>query len=631
MGRSQRITDRRAKWGHPAFGVGGCARPWSPESSVRSSQPEEAHGVDDEDASLMSFVVERAKEENEHNADDEFTSTQIGGFFCPPGYEDRPAIYVDANSESARDDYDDDTPFNAPQNPFKTLDAALKFAAVRTVRDTPGLQVRVTPGIYQSSVTVPDRVVIVNHRMPVDGSVAQRLKWISDLELGDADRVTILPPATADFAVRFSAGTTQGIFGCHLVGREGISQAGIVGSAAHKLAIFNCHIEGFQKGGVRLEQCGTEIPGNGTRIIACEILHNSAAQGAGVWASKSVLRMSSCLVSHNRAHNGGGIWLSNLKSPAVLVETRVSHNVAQGALPEEGPFEMALRSWADAQGTGGGLSVVHSAVKLTRCEFVDNAANLGGGAIAIQAGKVILEASEDHHARLHRNKGRAGGAILVCGWQGGESTLKVTDGDIQLNECALIGGGLAAVGLSTVQLRDCQISNNKALDRRSVGGAIGAIHGAEVMTKNVEFRANVVTGSGGVFGAVNSTLRITEGSDMRENSAEHAGGAVYCITEPNREIEGMIGYAGLKLPFILSMADCVVSNNSADDLGGGIRAGNLDSKPTFPLGLRIEATARVRNNRTKHPNAAGDDLWVVWADEVVASTENRPGPKLLLK
>lgn len=586
---------------------------------------------EDDDASLMAFVVERGREQQAKSEDQEFESTHLGGFFCPPGYEDKPAIYVDPASESARDDYEDDTPFNAPQSPFKTLDAAVKFASIRTVRDTPGVQIRIAPGIYQSSVVVPNRVALINQRMPIEGTVQQRLQWISELELGDPDRVTILPPSSAEFAVRFSVGTNQGIFGCHLIGREGVAQAGIVGSGAHKLAIFNCHIEGFQKGGVRLDQCGTEVPGNGTRIMACEILQNSAALGGGIYAMKSTLRVTSCLISHNHAHNGGGIWLSQMKSPAIVLDSRLSHNVARGTLPAGSVAEQPLRSWNDTQGTGGGLCAVATAIKITGCEFIENAANVGGGGVAVIGSKCILEAGEEHHVRLHRNKARSGGAVLVCGWQGAEATLKVTDADIQYNECAVVGGAIAAIGLTTVQVRDCEISHNQAQERRSLGGALGALNGAELMSKGVEYRGNRAVGSGGVFGAVNASVRISEGSDMRDNTAGHAGGAVYCITEENREMEGLIGYAGFKLPFVLVMSECVVSSNSADELGGGVRAGNLDSRPTFPLGIKIDATSRVRNNRTKHPNAAGDDLWIVWADQVVASTENRPGPKLLLK
>jgi len=93
----------------------------------------------------------------------------------------------------------------------------------------------------------------------------------------------------------------------------------------------------------------------------------------------------------------------------------------------------------------------------------------------------------------------------------------------------------------------------------------------------------------------------------------------------------LINQGKIKIPFVLVMKDCVVSSNSSDDLGAGLRAGNAASAATLPLGIRSEGAARVRNNRTKHPNAAGDDVWIVWIDDVVASSENRPAPKLLLK
>ncbi len=589
-----------------------------------------ADDEDDED-SLMSFVVDRARARDEAEGEDELIGSDIGGFFCPPGYEDRKSVYVDPSSEAARDNYTDDTPFNAPQNPFRTLDGAMKFAAMRIVRDTPGMQVRLAPGVYQSSVAIPDRVVLVNHRMPIEGSLTQRLKWITELELNDPARVTILPPANAEFAIRFGAGVNQGIFGCHLVGRDGVSQAGIVGLAAHKLAIFNCHIEGFRKGGIRLEQCGTEVPGNGTRVMACGILQNSASQGGGISAEKSVVRITTCIISRNRAHNGGGLWLSQMKAPVVINDTRFSHNIAKGEVPESVLGDIELKAWPGLQGTGGGLMMIGGAIKIVGSEFVDNAATLAGGGVAILGGKAILEGTEEHAMRFHRNKARAGGGFMAAGWPGAEATLKLTTADLQHNEALVIGGAVAVLGLATVQIAAAKASYNQATERSSIGGAFGAMNGAEILTKEVEFRTNSCVGSGGALGAVNASLRLGEGTDMRDNSAQHAGGGIYIITESHPEVANLINQGTIKIPFVLAMKDCVVSSNSADDLGGGLRAGNAASEATFPLGIRTEGSSRVRNNRTKHPNAAGDDVWVVWKDNVVASTENRPAPKLLLK
>ena len=586
---------------------------------------------DDETDSLMSFVVERARAQDEAESDEEIVGSDIGGFFCPPGYEDRKSIYVDPSSEAARDDYTDDTPFNAPQYPFKSLDGAMKFAAIRIVRDTPGMQVRLAPGVYQSSVAIPDRVVLVNHRMPIEGTLTQRLKWITDLELNDPARVTILPPATSEFAIRFGAGVNQGIFGCHLVGRDGVAQAGIVGVAAHRLAIFNCHIEGFRRGGIRLDQCGTEVHGNGTRVMACGIVHNAALEGGGIHAAKSVVRITTCMISRNRARNGGGVWLSQMKAPVIINDSRFSHNLAKGSELEEALGDIGLKEWARLQGTGGALMMFGGTMKIVGSEFVDNTATLGGGGLAILGGKAILEGTEEHAIRFERNKAHAGAGFLVCGWQGAEATLKLTTSDLQHNVSEVIGGAGAALGLATVQVSGAKVSNNHATERTSIGGAFGAINGAEFITKAVEFRTNSCVGSGGALGAVNASLRLGEGTDLRDNSANHAGGGIYIITESHEEIAELISQGRIKIPFVLAMKDCVVSSNAADDLGGGLRAGNTASEATFALGIRMEGASRIRNNRTKHPNAAGDDVWVVWIDDVVASTENRPGPKLLLK
>lgn len=623
----------------PAAGSGGR----KPERPVASTVPIAidvdlgvgkklaAEDVGEEESTLMAFVMDRVRDKEEKAGAEEFVTTSIGGFFCPPGYEDKPSIYVDPTSEAARDDYQDDSPLNAPQAPFRTLEAAIKFASMRTVRDVPAMQVRVAPGVYQSSITIPDRVVVVNHRMPVEGSLSARLQWISDQELDDADRVTLLPPAGAEFAVRFGTGNGQGIFGCHLVGRENAPQAGVVGSSAHRLAIFNCVIEGFQKGGIRLDACGTEIPGNATRVMACVIEGNSAAHGAGVYAIRSVLHMTHCRVSENRAHNGGGMWVGEMKSPTVVTHSRFAYNTAQGPAPEEDLFEMALSRWGELAGSGGGICLAGGALKVTATEFVENGATLGGGGLAVLGGKALLDGADGQGIRIHRNKARAGAGILACGWPGREATLKLSDADVQNNDAGRLGGGVGLTGLSAAQLEDSKFLQNKVLDRRSLGAGVGAIHGAEVLCRDAMFRANAAEGSGGGLGGVNASIRLGEGCEVRDCTAGHSGGGIHLTTASNPMMEDLINYQGFKLPFVLALQECSILSNTSADLGGGLRAGNEERHPTFPLGIKIEATAKIRNNRTKHPNGMGDELWVVWADDVIASTQNRPGPKLLLK
>lgn len=585
----------------------------------------------DDEESLMAYVLERRDAPKRTEDNDEYVTTAIGGFFCPPGYEDKPSVYVDATSKSARDDYQDDTPINAPQHPFRTLEAAVAYATRRTVKDTPGMQVRVTPGVYQCSIHITDRVAVVNHRMPAEGTLAARLQWITELDLDDPDRVTILPPPNAEFAVRFGTGHGHGIFGCHLIGRERVQQAGIVASSAHKVAIFNCYIEGFSRGGIRLDVCGTEIPGNGTRVMACGIFANSAAQGGGIFATKSVLRISNCHIAENKAHNGGGLWVSDMKNPTLIDTTRFAENIAQAPAPEDDLLGFALSRWGAEGGTGGAICLAGGAMKISNSEFVDNAATLAGGALAVIGAKALVDADGEQRARLHRNKSRCGAAVFVAGWPSREATLKLTRGDVQHNEAGRLGGGIGGYGLSTIQVLDSKVSNNKTLDGRSVGAGVGVVHGAELLCRDTDFRSNQSAGCGGGVGAINATVRIADNCLITDCTAADSGGGVHCITQSNPQIEQLVSQAGLSLPFVLSMHECTVTSNTSGDLGGGVRAGNIEHHPTFPQGIKIEGTAKIRGNRTKHPNGMGDELWILWADDIVASTQNRPGPKLLLK
>jgi len=264
-------------------------------------------------------------------------------------------------------------------------------------------------------------------------------------------------------------------------------------------------------------------------------------------------------------------------------------------------------------------------------EFVGNKASFAGGAMALFDARAVLQSDDEHPVRFKKNQARMGGAIALSGWHTAASTLKIEGGEFERNKAVHAGGALVAVGLAVVQLQDTKLEEHEVTDRRSTGGAISANNGAEIIMKDTELRQNSAGLNGGAVAAINATLRIGDGCVLRDNRASSYGGGVFIITEPNREVENLVSQHGFKLPFVFQTRDCTISKNRSEDLGAGVRAGNFEPRSTFPLGLKIDRSTRLAHNRTKHPDEAGDDIWVSWADEVRANGRDRPGEKMLLK
>lgn len=591
---------------------------------------------DDDEASLMAFVEDHRQVELERQQfedEEDEPTTDIQGFYCPAHYVDKPAIYVDRESEAATDVITPGVdPLNNPSRPFKTLQAALEMAAKRVVKDLAGVQIRLAPGVYQTSVEIPDRVAIVNHRLPSEGKPTQRLQWLTEQEVNSPDRVTILPGPDDAFAVRFSTGQNQGIYGCHIVGRESVAQVGILAQKSVRLTIFNCVVEGFSRGGIRLEESGAEVPGQGVHVVGCRLLGNTASRGGGLYARSASLTVRDCMIQENRARCGGGIWADEMRTPLQIRRTRFSNNTATHKdIPERHPRHLELDALQRAGGCGGALWVRQSKLKVVASEFVKNKASLAGGGVALFGTLASFSSDDEHAVRCSRNQARIGGGVFVSGWQRARSIFKATDASFDTNRSVYAGGALCVQGLGVAQLSACDLRSNKASHKHATGGAVALVNGAELLTKETEFRENSAGDSGGAIAAINATVRLGEKSVLRDNRSGSYGGGLFVITEPSTQVEALVSYHKFKLPFVLQIRDTTVSKNRAEDLGAGLRAGNFEPRSTFPLGLKIHRSSRIAHNRTRHPDEAGDDLWVSWANEVRATGKNRPGEKLLLK
>lgn len=583
--------------------------------------------IDHRDESLMLYLQkEQAKAEEESEGEHD-----IGGFFCPPGYHDKPILYVDPGHAAASDSAAGPDPVGEPDRPFATISGAIEAARRLLQEGSAGVMVRIMPGVYHASIDVPDKVVICNHRMPMDGTPRARLKWLTAQAVDTPDNVTILAPTTAEYAVRFEAGAKQGLFGCHVVGRDGLKQAGIVAVSCRALAIVNCSVENFIGGAIRLQDAGTELAGHGVIVSGCRIHKNEARIGGALYAERSSITISDSVVERNKALSGGAIYGIDLRAPLHIVDSRIAHNRAQlDEAPKLDLERTPLERWAQLEGLGGGVYLLNSKLKVEGAEFVENGASVAGGGVALLNARAVLDKSDQNSPRFARNKSRIGAGLAVVGWHEGRTTVKCSGAAVEKNVATIAGGGCAVIGISTVQVFEGHFTRNEIADEAGVGGAIAVLLGGELLAAGTEFFENTSAGPGGALAVVNARLSLRDKVVLRANVAGASGGAIYAVTTASELATQLVNRKVLKVPFAITIDDTKISNNVSTQLGGGLRGGNELGVATLPIGFRVGEDVRFQLNRTKSQQEHGDDFWVVWAGEVKANDRDRPD-KLVLR
>ncbi len=586
--------------------------------------------VNSRDESLMMYLQRKSDGTKETAV---VVPPEIEGFYCPPGYADKSVLWVDPSDPVASDDLAGADPVNNKARPLATLGVALDLAR-RLVHDEDhkGVMIRMMPGVYTLAVEIPDRCVVVNHRLPAEGSFRSRLKWMTDQVGKDSEGVTILAPKNSQWAVQFEErGANQGIFGCHIAGRKSVKQAGIVAVACRGLTIGNCTIEGFMGGGIRLQDAGTELAGGQVLIHGCMVQRNESKIGGGIYALRSSLAIVDSIIERNKAVTGGAIWASEMRAPLALTDCRVAHNRAQREQPPEIDLqETKPAAWDRATGLGGGVYVRRSRFKATGTEFVENGASTAGGGLALVGCRAILDQDDYKRPRFARNKARVGGGAVLIGWHDNIATLKATNLLAEKNVATLSGGALAAIGKATLQFVEGAFTENEASGEDAHGGALSVHLGAELQISEVELTDNKSGGSGGAIAAIDANLTIKNSARIRANLARVSGGGIYAITTASAVAVELARERDIKVPLSVVLGGIKISNNASGDLGGGFRGGNDHSRATLPLSIEMDSDVVFQLNRTKSQVEHGDDIWVAWAGQVKATDRNR-SEKLTLR
>ncbi len=606
------------------------------DESLEFAKSDEQGAMDEEQGdSVMAFLQETKKLEaiRRQRSMEEDSAPESGDFYVPPGMEKSPVLYLATNMEPTPVT-DSNQRVNNPALPYEDVNEALRHAFQLVLERGRPVVVRAEPGVYQAAVEIPDRVCLINHRLPASMTVRQRLRWLrSQEEIDHPERVTILAPVDSAFGVRLQPGKKQGIFGCWIVGRPGVEQTGLCIRDSVASAVVNCAFESFANGGAEVRSSGEELEGRAVQFAGCLWHRNRRpAHGGALRIEKSVVRVEGSIFDSNRAPRGGAIAVVESDKPFVMNRCVLYRNRALAGENGTSPLKMEQGRWQECEGLGGALWVRKGLARVVNTNFDGNDATFGGGALASVGSRVVVKSS-DGSGICGGNRADVGGAIFCVGWSGTPAMVRVIGGQVTKNLAKSIGGGLAAMGTGVLHLEDVKVETNRAAgERRGFGGGVAVFRGGTAQICGGEVSSNrVLNGGGGGVAAVNGALRMAERCFVTDNQADHGGGGVLAITAVDRALEILMGEKGYTLPLKIKIEDIRITSNRAGGDGGGLRAGNLQPRATFPLTLTVEYPHRIRGNEAKVDRRNAQNLWIEWGGKLQVNDDAPKRVELALK
>ncbi|MBN1502300.1 right-handed parallel beta-helix repeat-containing protein [Candidatus Woesearchaeota archaeon] len=238
---------------------------------------------------------------------------------------------------------------------------------------------------------------------------------------------------------------------------EGWRNITLAGEGSNQSVLEHCIIEGgtgrsqrstgrsqrslayFKAGG------GLGIFDSSSEVLNCDIRHNSARKGGGVYVSGGNPRLSNNKIHRNiaislesRLGEGGGIYLQS--SDAVIAGNTIDHNQAR---------------------LGGGICIRRGKPTLTENMIQHNSASRSGGGIFIEYSNAILSTNTFEY-----NEGKSGAAIHLDG----PATLEDNVISYNRSERNVVYGPVSAV---FVQHSGCHFSGNTISGNTSYGGILG--------------------------------------------------------------------------------------------------------------------------------------------------------------
>ena len=334
-----------------------------------------------------------------------------------------------------------------------------------------------------------------------------------------------------------------------------------------KLTIDGSRFEGNKAthGGGGLTALGDTV------ITNTEFYRNNASTGAGGFFTGK-LKLSQSVASENIAHSGGGFYLATESTEIKAVQ--FIRNKAEAT--DNGLYA----------GAGGAVAFGPATGKqdLTGLEFIENEAELVGGAIAITDG-------------------------------GGATTVNIRDSSFDGNQSRL-GGALYADGYR----ENFNIENALFINNSAVGGAAGYFKDASGLTlKNSIVRDNTAKTLGGAFASMHRAVIEVDNSIIEKNKVENgvAGGFYNAgtLTVKNAQIsnnEANEGGCIINAPIGNAFAyNTTFSGNIGNTSGEKISGGAIFNAASGGLDLPAEITivnSTIAYNSDGIFNQSEDDI-----------------------
>lgn len=579
---------------------------------VQAAHEHQSHAGSPTLMDMVAIQIDTIKEREELSRVERVT---IEGFYCPRRLLGKPILYVDPKHEASSDRVTGEDS-GSLELPFKTISAALLMAEDVVNKTGIPVQVRVMPGVYQEALKIPSKVSVLNHRMPGDGGLEEHLAWLTrQQEVDHPERVTIFAPPSARIAVFFDVGTRQGLYGCHVISRDGISQVGLGNERSTELMVRTCVFSGFKLGGVQLNKAGGETAGLEVKLEGCHFNENEALKGGAIAIRESFVVVHHCVFDRNIASSGGAIFASEPRGTLTITYSKFYKNKAKAdEVIKAHAEEVALKSWFECSGRGGAIGVERGTVKLAMCELRTNGASNAGGALSLVSSRALLQGTSQQELVMRGNRARQGGAIFMVGNKNAPSTLKGTQLLFEQNLGQSLGGAIGLVGTSVAQVAQSRLVGNIAQGPEILGGGVGCLLGAEFLGDEVTFQANKAQGAGGALAARNGSARL-KGCVLQDNYCEQGRGAgLYLESLAGARLDKLLEHGELKVPFVLKLKDVEFLGNIAAKAPSALFVGNMVKVPTLPIDMELAGSIQARGNSVTG-QANSEAVAVVWSGE----------------
>lgn len=364
---------------------------------------------------------------------------------------------------------------------------------------------------------------------------------------------------------------------------------------------------------------------NGHAAGDTAIIHQTLGGGIIAWGSPQI---GQCRFTQNYANVAGGLYLRGESSieaavTACVFDSNHAGDVGGGMVivtfdsSKVVPVHDCQFIGNSAVNIGGGLAVGSTSIELNNCQFTENSNEVAGGGIFFAAfegfgGHYQFEMTEcDFNANVSGN----GGAFWYETNALGNNNLTVTSCNFIGNQAVLTseedfpdGGamlflyfGTNDTSLDSIMVVDCLFENNTA-ERQ--GGGIAIYNGSgtdnHLEVNNCQFSENNSGSAGGGFflgnyGGSGTEVNVME-CDFVGNTSNHGGASYYisdsgnnnnlgfsdCEFSNNNAITsttsnypdgGALGFqytTGNPTNDTITVTNCLLENNIAERLGGGI-------------------------------------------------------------